>query len=153
LLLLGSSVVSALMGNFDDAICVVIAVAIVLTGECGAWGERVAARLILTPASGVRAGAEIGKVIRSAQQGESAASLRHRSDFIARTALLSLGSVSRSEDSCSIHRAHAPETAKRSNPSRTPCSPATWSTSPWATVSQPTSDSSPPTRSRLTSLL
>ncbi|GFZ46784.1 Calcium-transporting ATPase 1 [Saitozyma sp. JCM 24511] len=31
LLLLGSSVVSALMGNFDDAICVVIAVAIVLT--------------------------------------------------------------------------------------------------------------------------
>jgi Ca2+-transporting ATPase len=33
LLLLGSSVVSALMGNFDDALCVVIAVTIVLTGE------------------------------------------------------------------------------------------------------------------------
>lgn len=33
LLLLGSSLVSALMGNYDDAFCVVIAVAIVLTGE------------------------------------------------------------------------------------------------------------------------
>lgn len=33
LLLLGSSVVSALLGSYDDAICVVIAVAIVLTGE------------------------------------------------------------------------------------------------------------------------
>lgn len=33
LLLLGSSVVSALMGNYDDAGCVVIAVTIVLTGE------------------------------------------------------------------------------------------------------------------------
>lgn len=32
LLLLGSSVVSGLMGNYDDAICVVVAVAIVLTG-------------------------------------------------------------------------------------------------------------------------
>lgn len=33
LLLLGSSVVSALMGQFDDAACVVIAVGIVLTGK------------------------------------------------------------------------------------------------------------------------
>jgi Ca2+-transporting ATPase len=33
LLLLGSSVVSGLMGNYDDAVCVVVAVAIVLTGE------------------------------------------------------------------------------------------------------------------------
>lgn len=33
LLLLGSSAVSALMGQYDDAICVVIAVTIVLTGE------------------------------------------------------------------------------------------------------------------------
>jgi magnesium-transporting ATPase (P-type) len=33
LLLMGSSVVSALMGNYDDAMCVVIAVLIVLTGE------------------------------------------------------------------------------------------------------------------------
>lgn len=33
LLLLGSSVVSALMGNYEDAVCVVIAVFIVLTGE------------------------------------------------------------------------------------------------------------------------
>lgn len=33
LLLLGSSVVSGLMGNYDDAICVVVAVAIVLTGK------------------------------------------------------------------------------------------------------------------------
>lgn len=33
LLLLGSSVVSALMGNYEDAACVVIAVFIVLTGE------------------------------------------------------------------------------------------------------------------------
>lgn len=32
LLLLGSSVVSALMGQYDDAVCVVIAVLIVLTG-------------------------------------------------------------------------------------------------------------------------
>ena len=32
LLLLGSSAVSALMGQYDDAVCVVIAVAIVLTG-------------------------------------------------------------------------------------------------------------------------
>jgi len=34
LLLIGSSVVSALMGQYDDAVCVVIAVTIVLTG---AW--------------------------------------------------------------------------------------------------------------------
>lgn len=33
LLLLGSAVVSALMGEYDDAVCVVIAVTIVLTGE------------------------------------------------------------------------------------------------------------------------
>lgn len=33
LLLLGSSVVSGLMGNYDDAVCVVVAVTIVLTGE------------------------------------------------------------------------------------------------------------------------
>lgn len=33
LLLIGSSVVSAIMGQFDDAVCVVVAVAIVLTGE------------------------------------------------------------------------------------------------------------------------
>jgi Ca2+-transporting ATPase len=36
LLLLGSSAVSALMGQYDDAVCVVIAVAIVLTGMCSA---------------------------------------------------------------------------------------------------------------------
>jgi Ca2+-transporting ATPase len=40
LLLLGSSVVSALMGNYDDAGCVVIAVAIVLTGELVAVDVR-----------------------------------------------------------------------------------------------------------------
>lgn len=33
LLLLGSSVVSALMGQFDDAVCVIMAVTIVLTGK------------------------------------------------------------------------------------------------------------------------
>ena len=33
LLLIGSSAVSALMGQYDDAVCVMIAVGIVLTGE------------------------------------------------------------------------------------------------------------------------
>jgi Ca2+-transporting ATPase len=33
LLLLGSTAVSALMGQYDDAICVIITVIIVLTGE------------------------------------------------------------------------------------------------------------------------
>lgn len=53
LLLLGSSGVSALMGQYDDAVCVIIAVSIVLTGESKLLGWEKEEVLII--GSGFRA--------------------------------------------------------------------------------------------------
>lgn len=53
LLLLGSSVVSGLMGNYDDAVCVVVAVAIVLTGT-SLCGRNAHVQSALCKSSGLR---------------------------------------------------------------------------------------------------
>lgn len=65
-MLLASSVISAIMGSYDDAICVVLAVGIVLTGGWSEiWnGARADCRRIC-------AGAAIGKIVRSTEQGET----------------------------------------------------------------------------------
>lgn len=61
LLLLGSSAVSALMGQYDDAVCVVIAVAIVLTGVL----LCLMVSTIELSRSGFRARTTVGKVLGS----------------------------------------------------------------------------------------
>lgn len=56
LMLLASSVVSALFGSYDDAVCVLVAVAIVLTGESLRLlsGPRLTIQLPLSKSRGPR---------------------------------------------------------------------------------------------------
>jgi magnesium-transporting ATPase (P-type) len=56
LMLLASSVVSALFGSYDDAVCVLVAVAIVLTGESLRllFGPRLTIQLPLSKSRGPR---------------------------------------------------------------------------------------------------
>lgn len=77
LLLFGSAIISAVMGNIDDAVSITIAILIVLTGAYDAfmWRERSS-----STCSWIRSRAKIRKVARSSEQ--------------ACATLLSLGSVS-----------------------------------------------------------
>jgi len=71
LMLLASSVVSALFGSYDDAVCVLVAVAIVLTGEsCGYCLARVSPYSRLCPR------AEVREIARSTEQGQCNLAMR-----------------------------------------------------------------------------
>lgn len=75
MLLLGSAVVSAFVGNYDDAASIVVAVMIVVTGKAArdrAWNHITWLTLCELSYSRIRAGAALGEVSRGPEQAGTA---------------------------------------------------------------------------------